>query len=56
MVPERLEFLGRFDKFYKMLIEQLKTEGISESEFYMLIGVKVKSMGRERQERNRPKV
>ena len=51
MVPERLEFLNEFDKFYEMLIEQAKTKAINEAEFYLVVGAKVKAMDRERRER-----
>ena len=49
--PERLEYLGRFDEFYRMLIEQAKQDKISESDFYMIIKAKVKAEEREKRER-----
>ena len=50
MVPERLEFLSRFDSFYKMIIEQVKQNKLNESEFYLVIASKAKAMERERRE------
>ena len=50
MVPEHLEFLGRFDEFYRMLIEQAKQNKISEADFYMIMKAKIKSLDRERRE------
>ena len=47
MMPERLEYLHRFDKFYNVLVEQAKTNSITEQEFMMLIAVKAKCMGKE---------
>jgi len=48
MRPERLEFLGRFDEFYRMLIEQAKQNIVSEADFYMIIKAKIKSMERKK--------
>ena len=56
MVPEGLEFLGRFDKFYKMLVEQAKQDKISEADFYMIIKAKCKAEEREKRERIEIKV
>jgi len=50
VVPERLEYLGRFDGFYRMLIEQAKQNIVSEADFYMIIKAKVGAMDRERRE------
>ena len=50
MQPERLEFLSRFDSFYKMLTEQAKQNKLNESEFYLVIASKAKAMERERRE------
>ena len=47
MLPEKLEFLSRFDSFYKMLTEQAKQNKLNESEFYMIIKAKAKAMERE---------
>jgi len=49
--PERLEFLSRFDSFYKMIIEQVKQNKLNESEFCLVIGSKAKAMERGRRER-----
>lgn len=50
MVPERLEFLNRFDKFYQVMVNSVKEEKIKESDFYSLIRAKCKNMERERRE------
>lgn len=51
MLPERLGYLNRFDKFYKVLIEQVKTKTINEVEFYLVMIAKLKAMNRERREK-----
>jgi len=51
MQPERLEFLSRFDSFYKMLTEQAKQNKLNESEFYMIIKAKAKAMEKELREK-----
>lgn len=48
MLPDRLEYLNRFDKFYKAIIEQAKTNNLNESEFYLVMIAKLKAMDRER--------
>ena len=53
MQPERLEFLSRFDSFYKMIIEQVKQDRISEADFYMIIKAKAKAMERELRAKSR---
>ena len=47
MLPNRLNWLSKFNKFYNVLIEQAKTNIINEHEFMMLIAAKAKSMGKE---------
>lgn len=51
MEPERLEFLNRFDKLYRVLINSLKEKKINERDFYLLIIAKAKDMDRERREK-----
>ena len=52
MQPEkRLEFLSRFDSFYKMIIEQVKQNKLNEAEFYLVMIAKLKASERERRER-----
>jgi len=51
MRPDRLNYLNRFDKFYKTIIEQAKQNNISESEFYLVMIAKLKGMERERREK-----
>lgn len=48
MVPEELEFLNRFDRFYQVMVNSVKEEKINESDFYALIRVKCRGMERER--------
>ncbi|MBA7567893.1 hypothetical protein ES695_18210 [Candidatus Atribacteria bacterium 1244-E10-H5-B2] len=50
MVPERIKFLDRFDKFYQVTINAVKEDKINERDFYIIIGAKTKSMDRERRE------
>ncbi|MBA7526417.1 hypothetical protein ES705_18579 [subsurface metagenome] len=50
MVPERMKFLDRFDKFYQVTINAVKEDKINERDFYIIIGAKTKSMDRERRE------
>ena len=51
MVPEKLEYLERVEKFYNMLVEQAKQDRISESDFYMIIKAKAKAMEKELREK-----
>ncbi|MBA7562612.1 hypothetical protein ES708_04265 [subsurface metagenome] len=51
MLPERLNFLGRFDNFYQVIINAVKEDKVDERDFYIIIGAKVKSMNQERRER-----
>jgi len=50
MLPDRLEYLKRVEKFYNMLVEQAKQDKISEADFYMIIKAKVKAMERKKRE------
>lgn len=52
MVPERLNFLDRFDNFYQVITNAVKEDKISEVDFYLIIGAKVKGMNQERREKN----
>ena len=51
MIPERLNFLGRFDNFYQAIINAIKEDKLNERDFYLIISAKVKSMNQERRER-----
>jgi hypothetical protein len=51
MIPERLNFLNRFDNFYQVIINAIKEDKLNERDFYLIIGAKVKSMNQERRER-----
>ena len=51
MLPERLNFLNRFDNFYQVMINAIKEDKLNERDFYLIIGAKVKSMNQERRER-----
>ena len=48
MVPERLGYLSRLDKFYKMLTEEAKQDNITETDFYLILALKCKSLNKER--------
>jgi len=48
MIPDRLEYLDRVDRFYKMLIDQAKQDIITEADFYLLLSVKCKNLNKER--------
>jgi len=50
MRPERLEFLGRFDEFYQVMVNSIKENKINERDFYALIRAKCKIMERLRRE------
>lgn len=50
MIPERLDFLDRFDKSYQILVNSLKEDEISERDFYTLIITKARAMDQERKE------
>lgn len=51
MVPERLEFLNRFDLFYKVMVNSIKEDKVNERDFYALIRAKCKVMEKERREK-----
>ena len=51
MVPEHLEFLNTFDKFYQGLVRDVKENKIDEADFYMIIKGKAKAGERELRER-----
>ena len=51
MVPERMNFLSRFDNFYQVIINAVKEDKVDERDFYIIIGAKVKSMNQERREK-----
>jgi len=50
MVPERLEYLDTFDKFYQGMVNSIKENKINERDFYALIRAKCKNMERLRRE------
>ena len=50
MVPEHLDFLNTFDKFYQVMVNSIKENKINESDFYALIRAKCKNMERLRRE------
>ena len=52
MLPERLNFLDRFDNFYQVIVNAIKEGKIDERDFYIIIGAKCKSMNQERREKN----
>ncbi|MBA7564029.1 hypothetical protein ES708_05691 [subsurface metagenome] len=51
MLPYRLSFLSRFDRFYEALVNSVKESEVSERDFYRLIRAKCKSMDQERREK-----
>ncbi len=48
MLPDRLRFLERFDRFYQVTVNSVKEDKIREKDFYLIIGAKVRSMDRAR--------
>ena len=50
MLPERLKYLDRFERFLGVLVEQAKQDKIKERDFYALIKAKAKTMDQERRE------
>jgi len=50
MLPERLNFLDRFDNFYQVIVKAIKENKINERDFYIIIGAKCESMNQERKE------
>jgi len=56
MLPERLNFLARFDSFYQAIVNAVKEDKVKERDFYIIIGAKVKSMNQERREKVNIKV
>lgn len=50
MLPERLDFLERFDSFYQVMTNSVKEDKISERDFYSIIRAKCKAMDQERRE------
>ena len=50
MLPERLNFLKRFDNFYQVIVNAVKEDKINERDFYIIIGAKTKSMNRDRRD------
>jgi len=56
MLPERLEFLNRFDNLYRVIINAVKENKLTERDFYLIVVAKAKSMNQERRERINIKV
>jgi len=50
MLPEKLNFLDRFDNFYQVIVNAVKENKINERDFYIIIRAKCKSMNQERRE------
>ncbi len=50
MMPERLKFLERVDRFYQTMVNSVKENKISEKDFYSILIIKCKGMDRERRE------
>ena len=51
MQPDKLKYLDSFDKFYQMLVNQVKENKINEKDFYMIVKAKAKSMDQDRREK-----
>jgi len=56
LLPERLNFLDRFDNLYRVIVNAVKEDKLNERDFYIIITAKAKSMNQERREKGRPKV
>ncbi len=50
MLPDRLNFLKRFDNFYQVIVNAVKEGKIDERDFYIIIGAKTKSMSQDRRD------
>ena len=50
MLPERLNFLERFDNFYQVMVNAVKEDKIDERDFYIIMGAKCKSMNQDRRD------
>lgn len=48
MLPEKLAYITRVQKFVNVLVESAKTDQITEADFYMILGYKCKALNRER--------
>ena len=48
MLPEKLEYIDRVQKFINVLVESAKTGQINEADFYLILGCKCKALNRER--------
>ncbi len=51
MIPDRLKFLERFDRFYQVMVKAVKEDELNERDFYLIITAKSKSMNQERKEK-----
>jgi len=51
MIPEKLDFLSKFDIFYRVIVKAVKEDKLNERDFYIIIGGKCKAMNHERRER-----
>jgi len=51
MLPKRLNYLARLNKFIEVITEQAKQDKLTEKDFYLILGAKCKSMDQERRER-----
>ena len=48
MIPDRLSFLTKLDKFYQELINLVKEDKINEPDLYPITTANAKTMDRER--------
>jgi len=50
MIPDRLNFLKKFDNLYQVIVNAVREDKIDERDFYIIIGAKCESMNQERRE------
>ena len=53
MIPDKLDFLNKFDRFYQALVNDVKEDKYDEQDFYLIITAKVKAMDKSRREKRR---
>jgi len=51
MIPDRLNFLDKFDNLYQVIVNAVKEDKLNERDFYIIIIAKAKSMDQERREK-----
>jgi len=51
MLPNRLSFLNKLNKFYQTLANDVKKERYNEQKFYLITGARAKALDQRRRER-----